>query len=76
MIRVRVDDTVFTVKSIEGRYNEKRVILKDYVDRSYTFTANLASSQMVEDLINQACKQGFVDFTEVTLVGKIECKID
>lgn len=76
MIRVRVDDTVFTVKSIEGRYNEKRIILKDYADRSYTFTANLASSQMVVDLLKQACEQGFIDFREVELVGKIECKID
>lgn len=75
MIRVRIEDTVFSVKLIEGRYNEKQIILKDLYDYSYTLTANLASSQMVEELLEQACEQGFIDFRKVTLVGKIECKI-
>jgi len=76
MIRVRVDHTVFTVKSVEGKFDAKQIILKDYADRSYTFTVNLTSPNMVEKLLNQACKDGFIDFTEVTRVGKIECKID
>lgn len=59
MIRVRIKDVVRCVDKISSDIFTKQIFIR--ID-GVTFTARLESREKTNELLNQACEDGFVNF--------------
>lgn len=61
MVRIRLGERVFVVKSVCGYPALRRIDIYEKDDRHLI---TLESSQRVDELMAQACERGFIDFSK------------
>jgi hypothetical protein len=69
MIRIRLDDTIYTVKKVQGYQYIHHIVFYDKDDR---YTVTVESDAKLEELMDQALKCGYIDFSKEKVTYKYE----
>ena len=69
MIRIRLDDTIYTVKKVQAYQYVHYIVFYDKDDR---YTVTVESDAKLEELMDQALKCGYIDFTKEKNTYKYE----
>ena len=69
MIRIRLDDAIYTVKKVQAYKYIHHIVFYDKDDR---YTVTVESDAKLEELMDQALKCGYIDFSKEKVTYKYE----
>jgi hypothetical protein len=69
MIRIRLDNEIYTVKKVESYRYSRHIVFCDKDDR---YTVTVESNAKLEELMDQALKCGYIDFSKEKVTYKYE----